>query len=314
MNTRNIIPRIDEVKTYLLKLQKHLCAALSESDGKQNFATDRWQRTEGGGGITRTLSDGNVFEKAGVNFSHIYGNQLPPAARGRHINIAERNCGFEALGVSVVAHPLNPYVPTTHCNIRFFLTQTDPPVWWFGGGYDLTPYYPFFEDAITWHRAAYAACQPFGTEVYPRYKKWCDDYFFLKHRNETRGIGGLFFDELNAWGFPVCFKFIQSVGGSFLPAYLAIVKRHIAHPYTEHERWFQRYRRGRYVEFNLIYDRGTLFGLQSGGRSESMLMSLPPQAIWHYDWKPAPGSAEESLYLNYLQPRDWLKTENVDAP
>lgn len=295
----------------MLGLQDRLCTALTETDGRQNFVTDRWRRRKGGAGVTRVLSEGDVFEKAGVNFSHVCGNQLPPAAQAEHVAAVAGDCGFEALGVSVVVHPRNPYVPAAHCNVRFFLVRAQPQLWWFGGGYDLTPYYPFREDAVAWHRAARAACQPFGKAVYPRYKKWCDEYFFLKHRNETRGIGGLFFDELNEWGFSTCFQFTRSIGNSFMTAYLDIVRRRAQHAYTRRERWFQRYRRGRYVEFNLIHDRGTLFGLQSGGRSESILMSLPPQAIWHYDWKPRPGSAEETLYLHYLQPHDWLDTKDA---
>ena len=252
------------------------------------------------------LAGGQVIEQGGVNFSHVTGKTLPPSATAHRADLAGR--GFQALGVSLVIHPRNPYVPTSHANVRFFIAEKEeePPVWWFGGGFDLTPYYPFEDDAVAWHRVARDACVPFGEQVYPDFKKWCDEYFFLKHRNETRGVGGLFFDDLNEWGFDRCFEFLRSVGDHYLLAYLPIVQKRKNTPYGEREREFQLYRRGRYVEFNLVYDRGTLFGLQSGGRTESILMSLPPVAHWRYNWKPEPGSAEDNLYQNFLKPRDWL--------
>ncbi|NDG88415.1 MAG: oxygen-dependent coproporphyrinogen oxidase, partial [Gammaproteobacteria bacterium] len=271
------------------------------------FEEDQWTYDSGiGGGRTRVLAGGSVIEQGGVNFSHVIGKALPASATAHRTDLAGR--GFQALGVSLVIHPRNPYVPTSHANVRFFLAEkeNEPPVWWFGGGFDLTPYYPFEEDAVSWHQSAREACRPFGEEVYPQYKKWCDDYFFLKHRNETRGVGGLFFDDLNAWGFERCFEFMQSVGDHYLSAYLPIVQRRKSIPFGERQRDFQLYRRGRYVEFNLVYDRGTLFGLQSGGRTESILMSMPPVAQWRYNWRPEPFTPEEDLYLNYLKPRDWL--------
>ncbi|MCB1805808.1 MAG: oxygen-dependent coproporphyrinogen oxidase, partial [Candidatus Competibacteraceae bacterium] len=260
-----------------------------------------------GGGRTRVLSNGEVFEQAGINFSHVQGAQLPPAATASRPELAGRR--FQAMGVSLVIHPHNPYIPTSHANVRFFVAEHDElaPVWWFGGGFDLTPYYLFEEDCIHWHRTAKTACEPFGADVYPRYKRWCDEYFYLKHRQETRGIGGLFFDDLNEWNFARCFAFMRSIGDAYLPAYLPIVQKRRAMPYGEREREFQLYRRGRYVEFNLVYDRGTLFGLQSGGRTDSILMSLPPRVAWGYRWQPEPGSQEAVLY-DYLQPRDWLPT------
>ncbi|NJN45415.1 MAG: oxygen-dependent coproporphyrinogen oxidase, partial [Candidatus Competibacteraceae bacterium] len=256
-----------------------------------------------GGGRVRILQDGAVFEQAGINFSHVWAEQLPPSASASRPELAGRS--FQALGVSLVIHPRNPYVPTSHANVRFFLaTKSDAdPIWWFGGGFDLTPYYGFEEDCRHWHRTAKAACEPFGEEVYARYKRWCDEYFFLKHRNEPRGIGGLFFDDLNEWGFDRCFAFMQSVGDHYLPAYLPIVQRRKTMPHSKREREFQLYRRGRYVEFNLVYDRGTLFGLQSGGRTESILMSLPPAVSWRYNWQPEPDSAEVRLYQQFLHPR-----------
>lgn len=295
-----------QVRACFTALQEQLCAAFSELDGGRRFIEDIWERPGGGGGCSRNLSGGGLFEKAGVNFSHIFGDKLPAAATKAHPALAGED--FEALGISVVVHPMNPYVPTAHCNLRFFVSgrSRDNPVWWFGGGYDLTPCYPFAEDAVAWHRAAHAVCRDFGDDVYPRFKQWCDDYFYIRHRNETRGIGGLFFDDLNAWGFERCFEFVRRVGDSFFPTYAAIVSKRADTPYGEREKSFQQYRRGRYVEFNLVYDRGTLFGLQSEGRIESVLMSLPPQAAWCYNWKPEAGSSEEDLYLNYLKPRDWL--------
>jgi coproporphyrinogen III oxidase len=294
------------VLTYLRDLQDRICAALENIDGKAKFRRDAWQRAEGGGGETRVLRGGNVFEQAGVNFSHVMGKKLPPSATAQRPELA--NAEWLAMGVSLVIHPLNPYVPTTHANVRFFAAQgVSGSAWWFGGGFDLTPFYPFEEDVLHWHRTAAAACAPFGEDVYPKHKDWCDKYFFLKHRNETRGVGGLFFDDLNEWGFERCFDYLRSVGDHFLPAYLPIVERRKDLSYGDRERQFQLYRRGRYVEFNLVYDRGTAFGLQSGGRTESILMSLPPLVRWEYDWHPEPGSPEERLYKDFLKPRDWLR-------
>ncbi|MDH5500799.1 MAG: oxygen-dependent coproporphyrinogen oxidase [Gammaproteobacteria bacterium] len=287
-------------------LQSRIVDALENIDGRAEFRTDDWNRPGGGGGKSRVLSGGAVFEQAGVGFSHVFGDAMPPSATKTRPELAGRS--FQALGVSLVLHPLNPYIPTTHANFRFFSTdeKAGDPVWWFGGGFDLTPYYPFHDDVLHWHRNAKEACDSFGDNWYQKYKKWCDEYFYLKHRNETRGIGGLFFDDLNEPGFDRSFEFTKSVGDRFLPAYLPIVEARKGNSYGEREREFQLYRRGRYVEFNLIYDRGTLFGLQSGGRTESILMSLPPRVRWEYDWRPEPGSAEALLYENYLRPRDWL--------
>lgn len=297
---------LDEVKTYLLDLQNRLCSRLEHLDGQQQFITDSWQRPAGGGGITRVLSQGSVFAQAGVNFSHVFGDQLPSSASAHRPELAGRS--FQALGVSLVIHPDNPYVPTAHANVRFFLAEKEgaDPVWWFGGGFDMTPYYGFIEDCQHWHQTAFAACHPFGAELYPRFKRWCDDYFFIKHRNEARGVGGLFFDDYNELSFEHSFALTQSIGDHFIRGYAPIVERRKLHPYTEQEKAFQLYRRGRYVEFNLVYDRGTLFGLQSGGRTESILMSLPPQVSWAYNWKPEPGSKEEALYRDFLPVRDWL--------
>jgi coproporphyrinogen III oxidase len=290
---------------YLHALHDRITTAFESLDGSR-FRRDIWQRDEGGGGESRVLADGPVLEKAGVNFSHVFGAGLPQAATNQRPEIA--GAAFEAMGLSLVIHPRNPYVPTTHANIRFLIATptSGAPVWWFGGGFDLTPYYPADEDVLHWHRTARAACQPFGDEVYAKYKEWCDRYFFLKHRDETRGVGGLFFDDLNAWGFDSCFAFMQSVGDHFLPAYLPIVERNRQRAYGDRERQFQLYRRGRYVEFNLVYDRGTLFGLQSQGRIESILMSMPPLARWDYDWQPEPGSPEARLYQSFLKPRNYL--------
>jgi coproporphyrinogen III oxidase len=298
---------IEAVKNYLLSLQDRICAALEQEESEARFIEDIWERSEGGGGKTRVLSNGAVFEQAGVNFSHVSGFRLPPSATAKRPELAERQ--FQAMGVSLVIHPLNPYVPTSHANVRFLVAEKpgEKDVWWFGGGFDLTPYYPFRDDVIHWHRTARAACEPFGETIYPTYKKWCDDYFFLKHRNETRGVGGLFFDDLNEWGFDQAFAFMQSVGNHYIPAYLPIVQKRKNTPYGEREREFQLYRRGRYVEFNLVYDRGTLFGLQSGGRTESILMSMPPAAHWRYNWQPEPGSPEAMLYEHYLKPQNWLE-------
>ena len=297
---------IGEVGEYLRSLQQRIVSALEDVDGKEKFRSDDWEREAGGGGLSRILADGAVFEQAGVGYSHVFGTEMPPSATKSRPELAGR--GFQAMGVSLVLHPKNPYVPTTHANFRFFCAEADDgePVWWFGGGFDLTPYYPFLEDVLNWHRMARDACSEFGDEVYYKYKTWCDEYFFLKHRNETRGVGGLFFDDLNNWKFDRCFAFTQAIGDQFLPAYLPIVDARKDHPYGERQREFQLYRRGRYVEFNLIYDRGTLFGLQSGGRTESILMSLPPRVRWEYDWQPEAGSPEEKLYKDYLVARDWL--------
>jgi coproporphyrinogen III oxidase len=300
-------PDLPAVKSYLLDLQDRICAAIEAEDGSGRFCEEVWERPEGGGGRSRVLSEGAVFEQAGVGFSHVHGPGLPPSATAQRPELAGRS--FEALGVSLVFHPHNPYVPTTHMNVRFFLAEKPgaEPVWWFGGGFDLTPYYGFEEDAVHWHRTARAACAPFGAEVYPRFKTWCDEYFYLKHRGEPRGIGGIFFDDLNEWGFERSFAFLRSVGDHFLPAYLPILRGRRETPYSERERDFQLYRRGRYVEFNLVWDRGTLFGLQSGGRTESILMSLPPLVRWRYNWHPEPGSPEARLYEEFLRPRDWAE-------
>jgi len=296
----------NRVKEYLLSLQDRICSAIEATDSKEKFSEDSWQREAGGGGRSRVLSQGQVFEQAGINFSHVYGDRLPASATAGRPQLAGR--GFQAMGVSLVIHPNNPYVPTSHMNVRFFFAEKDSmqPVWWFGGGFDLTPYYGFEEDAIHWHTTAHEACRAFGDDVYPRYKQWCDDYFFIRHRQEQRGIGGLFFDDLNDWGFERCFEFMQSVGDHYLKAYLPIVERRRDTPYGDSQRQFQLYRRGRYVEFNLVYDRGTLFGLQSGGRTESILMSLPPMVKWRYNWQPQDGSMEAALYEKFLKPRDWL--------
>jgi coproporphyrinogen III oxidase len=301
------MPDIGAVERYLLELQDRICAGLSELDGEV-FREDAWERPEGGGGRSRVLEEGRVFEKAGVNYSYVHGAALPPSASQQRPELAGRS--FQALGVSLVIHPRNPYVPTSHANVRFFLAEKAgaEPVWWFGGGFDLTPYYGFSEDARHWHRVALRACEPFGEAVYPEFKEWCDRYFYLKHRDEARGIGGLFFDDLNRWEFDRCFALVRSVGDHYLDAYLPIVRRRQALPYGDRERDFQLYRRGRYVEFNLVWDRGTLFGLQSGGRTESILMSLPPLVRWRYDWQPPADSAEAAL-RDFLQPRDWLNED-----
>ncbi len=299
---------LQAVKTYLLNLQENICRQLASIDGQQDFIVDQWQRPEGGGGISRVLTDGAVFEKAGVNFSHVYGDNLPASATAHRPELAGRH--FNAMGVSLVIHPLNPFVPTSHANVRFFLAEKEgeEAVWWFGGGFDLTPYYGFKEDCIHWHQQAKNACSPFGDDIYPRFKKWCDDYFYLKHRQEARGIGGLFFDDYNEQSFEHSFKLMQSIGDHYLKAYCPIVEKRKSIPYTEDQKTFQKFRRGRYVEFNLVYDRGTLFGLQSGGRTESILMSLPPQVNWGYQWQPEPGSEEMRLYEEFLPSRDWLSS------
>lgn len=294
------------VKAFLLELQQQICQALEVEDGQAKFDLDEWEHSTGGGGITRVIEEGAVFEKGGVNFSHVYGTQLPVAATAARPELA--SCPFQAVGVSLVLHPQNPYVPMTHANWRFFIAEKPnaPPVWWFGGGFDLTPYYGYVEDCQHWHAAALKACQPFGETVYPRFKKWCDEYFYLPHRDETRGIGGLFFDDLNSWGFEKTFAFVQATAQQFLSAYLPIVARRKHTLFGSREKQFQCYRRGRYVEFNLIYDRGTLFGLQSGGRTESILMSLPPQVVFKYNWHPEMNTPEAMLYADFLKPRDWL--------
>jgi coproporphyrinogen III oxidase len=300
----------DSVKNYLLQLQDTISQMLEIEDGKATFFEDIWKYRSGGEGKTRVLENGAVIEKAGVNFSHIFGNKLPPAIIEQRPEL--QDCQFQALGISVIVHPCNPYAPTTHLNVRFFLA-TKPnvePIWWFGGGFDLTPYYGFEEDCIHWHRTAKASCDPFGENVYSQFKKACDDYFFLKHRNEPRGIGGIFFDHLYQWGFAKCFAFMQSIGNNFILAYQPILQRRKNLSYGDHERQFQSYRRGRYVEFNLIYDRGTLFGLQTGGRTESILVSLPPQVTWFYNWQPEPNSKEAELNY-YFAKKNWLVTEKI---
>ena len=297
------------VQQFLQQLQDSICSSLESADGKAKFVEDAWQRAEGGGGKSRVLTGGAVFEQAGVNYSHVFGANMPASATAHRPELAGRS--FNACGVSLVIHPNNPYLPTTHANVRFFIAEKEgeAPVWWFGGGFDLTPFYPFEEDVVHWHQTAKAAVDPFGEQYYPAYKKWCDDYFYLKHRNETRGVGGLFFDDLNQPGFDTSFALMRSVGEAFIPAYLPIVEKRKVTPFGERERQFQLYRRGRYVEFNLVYDRGTLFGLQSGGRTESILMSMPPLVRWQYGYQPETGSAEAQLYQRYLKPQDWLKLE-----
>jgi coproporphyrinogen III oxidase len=294
------------VKAFLLQLQEQICAALEQSDGAARFVEDSWERAEGGGGRSRVLTKGAVFEQAGVNFSHVFGDKMPASATAHRPELAGRR--FEAMGVSLVIHPNSPFIPTSHANVRFFIAEKEgeAPVWWFGGGFDLTPYYPFEDDVRHWHQVAFDCCAPFGEDVYPKYKAWCDEYFYLKHRGETRGVGGLFFDDLNQWGFERSFAFMRAVGEAYIKAYQPIVERRKQTPYTEAQRQFQLYRRGRYVEFNLVFDRGTLFGLQSGGRTESILMSMPPLVRWEYGFVPAEGSAEALLYQRYLQPQDWL--------
>ena len=293
------------VKEFLLELQELIVERMEQVDGK-TFRRDGWERPEGGGGLSCLVEEGNVLERGGVNLSHVKGDKLPPSASAHRPELAGRH--WEAMGVSLVMHPRNPYAPTTHMNVRFFVAEKEgeEPVWWFGGGMDMTPYYGFEEDSTHFHGMCRRALDPFDTTYYPRFKKWCDEYFFLKHRNEPRGIGGIFFDDLSEGGFEQCFNLIESVGDHFLSAYVPILERRADMPYGERERDFQLYRRGRYVEFNLVFDRGTLFGLQSGGRTESILMSMPPVVTWRYDWKPEPGSPEAKLYSDFLRPRDWL--------
>ncbi len=299
---------ISAVKEYLLNLQERFSAILEAEDGEQKFHIDTWDRPQGGGGRTHAMENGPVVERAGVNFSHVYGDNLPPSASAARPELKGRK--FEALGLSTIVHPRNPFAPTCHANLRLFVAEKagEAPIWWFGGGFDLTPFYGFDEDCIFWHQQAAAACELFGEDIYTKYKKWADDYFYLPHRKEQRGIGGLFFDDLNAGGFERCFNFIQSVGEHFLAAYQPILNRRKNTPYENHHRDFQCYRRGRYVEFNLIYDRGTLFGLQSGGRTESILISLPTPVHFRYDWQPEPHSQEAKLYERYIVPQDWLNT------
>lgn len=304
--------QIQKVRTFLLNLQQNICSALEqqESHSQAKFIIDDWERPEGGGGRSCVLSDGNVIEKAGVMFSHIQVNNLPTSATARHPNIAGRKA--EALGVSLVIHPKNPHVPTSHANVRLFVAEKDgeEPIWWFGGGFDLTPFYPVLADCIHWHQVCFDLCQPFGDDVYPKFKTWCDEYFYLKHRQEQRGIGGLFYDDVNTdsmgWDFDTCFAFMQAVGNGYLDAILPIFEKRKNTPYTEKQRKFQLYRRGRYVEYNLVYDRGTLFGLQSNGRIESILVSLPNLASWHYRFEPEKGTPEYELTNFYLKPQNWL--------
>lgn len=307
MNTFSPLPlnAVQLVKEYLLQLQAHYCSSLETFEENARFNSDLWERENGGGGITRVLTNGQVFAKAGVNFSHVFGDALPAAASAARPELKGRR--FNALGVSVVLHPDNPMIPTTHANVRFIIAEAEntPPIWWFGGGFDLTPYYPFDEDCVHWHSVAKAACTPFDAQYYSRFKQSCDNYFYLKHRQEARGIGGLFFDDFNELGFEKSFAFMQSIGNHFMPAYLPIVQKRQNLPFGEREKAFQLYRRGRYVEFNLVYDRGTLFGLQAGGRIESILMSLPPEVHWHYNWEAEPHSPEAELSA-YLCARDWV--------
>lgn len=301
----------DAVKAFLLSLQDNICQQLEQADGEARFVEDVWQREQdhrlGGGGRSRVMKEGAIFEQGGVNFSHVTGAKMPASATAHRPELAGRR--FEAMGVSLVMHPKNPYIPTSHANVRFFIAEKEgeAPIWWFGGGFDLTPFYPFEEDCIYWHQTAKDLCDPFGDDVYVDHKAWCDEYFYLPHREETRGVGGLFFDDLNEWGFECCFSYMKSVGEGYCPAYLPIVARRCSHEYNQQERDFQLYRRGRYVEFNLVYDRGTLFGLQSGGRTESILMSMPPLARWEYAYLPQPDSPEERLTSHYLKAQNWLE-------
>ncbi len=299
---------VSAVKAYLLKLQQSICTELARVDGQASFITDQWDRPEGGSGISRVMIDGATFEKAGVNFSHVLGENMPAAATASRPELAGRS--FEAMGVSLVIHSHNPHVPTSHANVRFFIAskEGEAPVWWFGGGLDLTPYYGYEEDCIHWHRAAKNSCDPFGLNVYPEFKQWCDEYFYIKHRDEPRGIGGLFFDDLNAQGFDASFALMRSIGDCYLDAYVPIVEARKALSFTQQQKDFQLHRRGRYVEFNLVYDRGTLFGLQSNGRTESILMSLPPEVKWSYDYQVAENTPESDLYSKFLINKDWLSS------
>lgn len=297
------------VVEYLQDLQQRICDTLAGEDGGAAFHEDSWRREQGGGGRTRILTGGRVFEQAGVGFSHVMGDRLPATASERRPELAGRR--WQAMGVSLVIHPLNPHVPTSHANVRCFIAEGEqtPPVWWFGGGFDLTPFYPVLEDVRHWHQVARAAVTPFGEGLHERFRRWCDEYFYLPHRDERRGVGGLFFDDYDRGDFDHGFGLMRSVGDHFLPAYLPIVRRRRSTPWDDAQRRFQLYRRGRYVEFNLLYDRGTRFGIQSGGRTESILMSLPPQARWEYGYEPTPGTPEAELGEYWLQPRDWLADE-----
>ena len=296
---------INVVIKFLKSLQDQICHALEAADGTGKFVEDNWQRAEGGGGRTRVLTNGSVIEQGGVNFSVVSGDKLPPSATAHRPELAGRK--WQACGVSLVIHPKNPFIPTSHANVRFFIAEKagEEPVWWFGGGFDLTPFYPLREDVVHWHQTAKDICQPFGDDVYPEYKKWCDEYFYLKHREETRGVGGLFFDDLNKWEFAKCFDYMQAVGKGFIDAYVPLMEKRKATPFNEQQRQFQLYRRGRYVEFNLVFDRGTLFGLQSGGRTESILMSMPPLARWEYNFQ-APTDSPEAKLQDYLVAQNWL--------
>ncbi|HFB66017.1 MAG TPA: oxygen-dependent coproporphyrinogen oxidase [Aeromonadales bacterium] len=297
---------LDEVRACFLSLQQDICQQLEEEEQQNKFITDRWQREAGGGGLTRVMENGQHIEKGGVNFSEVTGDSLPASASAHRPELAGRS--FHAMGVSLVIHPRNPFVPTSHMNVRFFMAEKagEDPVWWFGGGFDLTPYYGFEEDVVHWHQTAKNAVENFSGDYYDKFKKWCDDYFYLKHRHEARGVGGLFFDDFNELGFKESFKFVKSVGDHYIKAYRPILNKRKNLPYTKRQKEFQCFRRGRYVEFNLVFDRGTLFGLQSGGRTESILMSLPPEVHWHYNWQPEPGSDEEKLYTDFLPIKDWL--------
>ena len=309
MNSELSADLIQKVKEYLLNLQQSICSELEEEDGGTKFVIDEWKRDGGGGGRSAVIEEGAVIEKGGVNFSHVYGDGLPPSASAHRPELAGRS--FQAMGVSLVIHPKNPFIPTSHMNVRLFVAEKpgEEPVWWFGGGFDLTPYYGFEEDCIHWHQTAKAACDPFRMDLYPRFKTWCDEYFYLKHRDEARGIGGVFFDDFNDLGFEKSFEFIQSIGDAYIKAYRPIMAKRKFITYEENQKQFQLYRRGRYVEFNLVFDRGTLFGLQSGGRTESILMSLPPHVSWKYNWQPEPGSEEARLRDEFLTPKDWVKAE-----
>lgn len=294
------------VKDYLMGLQDRICAALEAADGRASFQEEVWERPGGGGGRSRIIENGGMLEKGGVGFSHVHGDSMPPSATAQRPELAGRS--FQAMGVSLVMHPNNPHIPTSHANVRFFVAEMPgaDPVWWFGGGFDLTPYYGHEEDCVHWHQVAHDACKPFGDDVYPAYKAWCDEYFYLKHRQEARGVGGLFFDDLNKWGFERSFEFQRAIGDAYVDAYLPIVERRRNTAYSPEQKAFQEFRRGRYVEFNLVYDRGTLFGLQTGGRTESILMSLPPTVRWGYNWQPEAGSEEARLADEFLPVRDWL--------
>lgn len=300
------MPQVQQIKSYFLQLQDDICSQLEQADTKSEFSTDEWTREQGGGGRTRVISHGKIIEKGGVNFSHVFGDSMPASATAHRPELAGRS--FQAMGVSLVVHPENPFVPTSHMNVRFFIAEKagSDPVWWFGGGFDLTPFYGFEEDCKAWHLNAKKACQPLGEEAYIKYKKWCDEYFYIKHRNESRGIGGLFFDDLNSPDFDTTFEFTKSVGNHYCKGIIPIFNQRKDTPYSAKEKAFQKIRRGRYVEFNLVYDRGTLFGLQTGGRTESILMSLPSDVGWEYDHQVEPGSEEQKLTDYYLKPKNWI--------